>query len=77
MKVTLLAFATAAERLGWRLLEVEAAMTDSPRSLFQRTAEGFDPGHARAAVDCEYRSWDEPIGESAREVAIIPPVSGG
>jgi molybdopterin converting factor small subunit len=28
------------------------------------------------AVDGEYHEWDAPLG-SAREVALIPPVSGG
>lgn len=30
----------------------------------------------RIAIDLEYRAWDEPVGH-AREMAIIPPVSGG
>jgi molybdopterin converting factor small subunit len=77
MKVTLLAFASAAERLGWRSREIEATDADTPRTLFARASEGFQPGVARVAVDCEYRDWDTPIGASARELAIIPPVSGG
>ena len=30
----------------------------------------------RIAVDQEYADWDSPIGE-AKEIALIPPVSGG
>lgn len=77
MKVTLLAFATAANKLGWRSREVSAEPSDSPRALFVREANEFAPGSARVAVDCEYVDWDSPIGEEAREIAIIPPVSGG
>lgn len=77
MKVMLLAFATAAERLGWRSCEVDAESTDTPRVLFERVSPGFQPGAARAAVNCIYHEWDAPIDESAKEVAIIPPVSGG
>jgi molybdopterin converting factor small subunit len=77
MKVMLLAFATAAERLGWRSREVEAESTDTPRMLFERVSTNFQPGTARVAVDCVYHEWDAPIGDSAKEVAIIPPVSGG
>ena len=77
MKVTLLAFAAAAERLGWRSREVDADMSDTPRMLFARASEHFQPGVARVAVDSVYHDWDAPIGAEAREVAIIPPVSGG
>ena len=77
MRITLLAFAKAAEDFGWRVKEVEALPSDSPRQLFARAHYGFEPGTARAAVDCDYRAWDEPIGDGVSEVAIIPPVSGG
>jgi molybdopterin converting factor small subunit len=77
MKVTLLAFATAAERLGWRSQEVNAEGQDTPRMLFARAKADFQPGVARVAVDCQYHDWDAPIGATAREIAIIPPVSGG
>lgn len=77
MKVTLLAFASAAQRLGWREREVETSASATARQLFEQAANGFAPGAARAAVNGHYCSWDAPIGEEAREVAIIPPVSGG
>jgi molybdopterin converting factor small subunit len=77
MKVTLLAFANAAQKLGWRTCEVTAVPSDTPRTLFVRAVSNFTPGTARVAVDCEYGDWDAPIGAQAREIAIIPPVSGG
>ena len=67
----------AANKLGWRSREVSAEPADSPRTLFAREANEFAPGSARVAVDCEYTDWDAPIGAHAREIAIIPPVSGG
>ncbi|MEI9960038.1 MAG: MoaD/ThiS family protein [Limisphaerales bacterium] len=30
----------------------------------------------RVAIDLEYADWDKPIG-AARELALVPPVSGG
>ncbi|MEQ1852821.1 MAG: MoaD/ThiS family protein [Chthoniobacteraceae bacterium] len=77
IQVKLLAFAHAAVELGWREMLVECAPTDTPRELFGRLAPGFDAGRARIAVDCEYRSWDDAIGLTAHELAVIPPVSGG
>ena len=77
MKVTLLAFANAAEKLGWRSCTVAGDPSDTPRTLFARIAPDFNPGTARVAVNCEYGGWDTPIGALAREIAIIPPVSGG
>jgi molybdopterin converting factor small subunit len=77
MKVTLLAFASAAQRLGWRTREMDAAPEATPAELFQRASAGFAPGVARVAVDGEYHDWEAAIGPDAREIAIIPPVSGG
>ena len=77
MQVTLLAFASAAQTLGWRERQVAAEPSDTPRTLLGRVAPGFDPAQARAAVNCEYHDWDAVIRDTAREVAIIPPVSGG
>ena len=77
MKVTLLAFASAAQRLGWREQAVEAEADATPLQLFNRTNTGFAPGVARVAVNGNYHEWNAPIGADAREVAIIPPVSGG
>jgi molybdopterin converting factor small subunit len=77
MKVTLLAFASAAQRLGWRTEEIEADPAATPLELFQRVSPEFAPGVARVAVNGDYHEWSAAIGREAREVAIIPPVSGG
>lgn len=75
--VKLLAFAQAAVELGWREMPAECAPTETPREIFGRLAPGFSPSAARVAADCEYHSWDEAIGPDTRELAVIPPVSGG
>ncbi len=77
MNVTLLAFASAAHRLGWREREIEAEADATPLQLFGRASSGFAPGVARVAVNGNYHDWNAPIGPDAQEVAIIPPVSGG
>ena len=77
ISVRLLAFAQAADRLGWREMFVECAPAQTPRELLERVAPGFEPGTIRVAVNCEYHSWDEAVGAQAEEVALIPPVSGG
>jgi sulfur-carrier protein len=76
MQITLLAFAQARQRLGFSERTVACEPGDSPRSLLQRLAPGVSLDGMRVALDCEYASWDAPIG-AAREVAVIPPVSGG
>ena len=75
--VRLLAFAQAADRLGWREMLVECAPDETLRAIVERHAPGFDPASARVAVDCEYMAWDDAVGALAQEVAILPPVSGG
>lgn len=76
MQIRLLAFAQAADRLGFRECLVECTPDDSARSILARIAPDFEITALRAAVDHEYRPWDAAIGE-AREIALIPPVSGG
>ncbi len=76
MRVQLLAFAQAADSLGFRERIVECAPQDSPRAIFTRIAHDFSTEHLRVAVDEEYADWDRTIG-NAREIAVIPPVSGG
>ncbi len=77
MQIRLLAFATAADHLGWREMLAECSPQDTPRALFDRIAPGFPMESVRVAIDCDYRSWDEPIGLMAQELAVLPPVSGG
>ena len=79
MQVTILAFAQAHDRLGFGERVVECAPTDTPRQILERIGEASVMEVTvgmRVAVDQEYASWDAPIGE-AREIAVIPPVSGG
>ena len=76
MKVKLLAFAQAADQIGFRERIVDCSRDDSPRRMLTAHAPLFDCSIMRVAVDGEYRDWDAAIGE-AREIAIIPPVSGG
>jgi len=76
MQLKVLAFAQAREQLGWSEQVVECDATETPRELVQRLAATAELSTARPAVDYEYCDWDAPIGE-ARELAIIPPVSGG
>ena len=76
MQVTLLAFAQAYDQLGFRERVVDCAPTDTPRAIIERLAPGAAVDGMRVAIDQEYTEWDAPIGE-AREMALIPPVSGG
>ena len=76
MKIKLLAFAQAADQLGFRERVVDCSGDDSPRGMLTTHAPKLDCSLMRVAVDGEYRDWDAAIGE-AREIAIIPPVSGG
>ena len=76
MQIKLLAFAQARDQLGFDERELDCEPQDTPRSILQRIAPGAALEMMRVAVDREYRDWDEPIG-TAKEIAIIPPVSGG
>jgi molybdopterin converting factor small subunit len=77
MQVKVLAFAHAADALGWRESLAECSPCSTPREIVSSVAPGFSPGSWRVAVDCDYRPWDEAVGALAQEIAIIPPVSGG
>ena len=76
MEVLLLAFAQAHEQLGFRERTVACEPEETPRQLLARVAPQFNPSSARVALDCQYGDWDGAIGP-AREIAVIPPVSGG
>jgi molybdopterin synthase sulfur carrier subunit len=77
MHVKLLAFAQARDQLGFDELTVECEPSETARGLLARLAPAANlAATMRVAVDCEYRGWEEPIGES-KEIAVIPPVSGG
>lgn len=76
MQLQLLAFAQAHDLLGFRERVVECSPGETPRQLLARLAPTAACGTMRVALDCEYADWDTPIG-GARELAFIPPVSGG
>ncbi len=76
MRVTLLAFAQTADTLGFRERDLECDPADSPRAILLRIDPAFSTENLRVAVDEEYAAWDAAIG-TAREIAVIPPVSGG
>ena len=76
MQVKLLAFAQARDQLGWSERVVECEPSETPRTILSRLAPSAPLEAWRVAVDEEYHSWDAAIG-SAREIALIPPVSGG
>ena len=76
MRVRLLAFGHKRAALGSPERELDCAPSDTPRMLVQRLDISVDTMAVRVAVNDEYSEWDAPIGE-AREIALIPPVSGG
>ena len=76
MELTILAFAHAREAFGFSSRTVPCEPSDTPRAILLRLAPTADMRHLAVALDSEYASMDEPIGE-ARELALIPPVSGG
>jgi molybdopterin synthase sulfur carrier subunit len=76
MRVKLLAFAQARDQLGFDEREIECAATDTARQVIGLIKRDANLDTMRVAVDQEYRGWDEPIG-GAKEIAVIPPVSGG
>ena len=77
MRLKVLAFAQARDQLGFDERIVECQPSDTARMILEKAAPDLNlVSSMRVAVDCEYRSWDEPVGE-AKELALIPPVSGG
>lgn len=77
MTVRVLAFATAADQLGFRESTVEMHRGDTPAQLLGKLSPAFviREGH-RVAADHEYVDWHAPL-DAVQELAIIPPVSGG
>jgi len=76
MQVKLLVFAQARQQLGFGERVIECTATETPRTIISRIAPTVDLTALRVAIDCEYSAWDVPIGQG-RELALIPPVSGG
>ena len=76
MLIKLLAFAQTGDSLGFRERVIECDASESPRAILLRIDSHFSTENLRVAVDEEYAEWDRAIG-NAREIALIPPVSGG
>jgi molybdopterin synthase sulfur carrier subunit len=76
MPITVLAFAQSQDLLGFSSRELPCAPEDTPRSLVLGLRPDADLQLLRVALDCEFSTWDTPLG-TAKEMAIIPPVSGG
>lgn len=76
MELIILAFAHAREAFGFSSLTVSCEPGDTPRTILLRLAPAADLRHLAVALDSEYTSLDAPINH-ARELALIPPVSGG
>ena len=76
VQIRILAFASASEQIGVRETDMECSPAETPRQILARLCPAFDPASARVALDCDYVGWDTPVG-NARELAVLPPVSGG
>jgi molybdopterin synthase sulfur carrier subunit len=76
LEITILTFAQARESFGFSSRTVACTANDTPRTIVLQLAPAASLEHLRVALDHEYVDWDTPIG-AARELAIIPPVSGG
>ncbi|HET6408306.1 MAG TPA: MoaD/ThiS family protein [Chthoniobacteraceae bacterium] len=76
MRIKILAFAQARDQLGFDEREIDCAPEHTAREIIHGLGPGASIETMRVAVDCEYRGWDDPVGD-AKEIAIIPPVSGG
>jgi len=81
VKVAVRYFASLVERTGVEVESVEVAPGDDVAALWERLEKrhpklegiGFRP---MAACDMEYTRWDRTL-EGVKEVAFLPPVSGG
>ena len=81
MNVEVRYFASLVDRTGVDVETIEVAPDDDIATLWTRLVErhpklagiGFRP---MAACDLEYSGWDRTLG-GVKEVAFLPPVSGG
>jgi molybdopterin converting factor small subunit len=76
MEISLLAFASAGDAFGFTSREIACDPDDTPLTIVRRIAPQVNLDSLRVALDCEFTTWDTPVGD-ARELAFIPPVSGG
>lgn len=75
-EITLLAFASARENLGFSTRSLAVNPAETPLDIIRRIAPDVNHDCLRVALDCEFADWQTPVGK-ARELAFIPPVSGG
>ncbi len=76
MEIRLFAFANSSDAFGFSERVVECSPQDTPDSIIRRIAPQVDREYLRVALDCEFATWETPVG-NARELAFLPPVSGG
>jgi molybdopterin synthase sulfur carrier subunit len=76
MEISLLAFASASDAFGFSNRSVSCDPDETPLDIVRRIAPQVSIESLRVALDHEFVTWETPVG-NARELAIIPPVSGG
>jgi molybdopterin synthase sulfur carrier subunit len=76
MEILLLAFANSRDEFGFSSRTIACVAEDTPLSIVERIAPQVRREFLRVALDSEFVSWDTPVGD-ARELAFLPPVSGG
>jgi molybdopterin synthase sulfur carrier subunit len=76
MEITLLAFANSSDEFGFSSRAVPCEPDDTPLSIVARVAPQVKRDFLRVAIDSEFATWETPVG-NARELAFLPPVSGG
>jgi molybdopterin synthase sulfur carrier subunit len=75
-EITLLAFASARESLGFSTRSLAVNPQETPLDIIRRLAPDASIENLRVALDSEFADWDTPVGRS-HELAFLPPVSGG
>ena len=76
MEISLFAFAGAGDTFGFTNRVVPCDPAETPLDIARRLVPGIDTTNLRVALDHEFVTWETAVG-SARELAFIPPVSGG
>lgn len=79
MRIEVLYFASMRERAGCDAETVDTAAATAAAlydELRARHGFPFDAAALRVAVDGDFADWNAPLA-GAREIAFVPPVSGG
>ena len=76
MEIVLLAFGNSSDAFGFSNKTVPCRPDDTPRTIVERIAPQVKTDFLRVALDHEFVTWDTPVND-ARELAFLPPVSGG